>query len=48
MLGKLVDNRILETSEVEGLEIGSNYTTGVYNVIVNQGDNVKSLRVIKR
>ncbi len=48
MLGKLVDNKILETSEVEGLEIGSNYTTGVYNVIVTQGDNVKSLRVIKR
>ena len=48
MLGKLVDNRILETTEVEGFEVGANYPSGVYNVIVSQGDTVKTLRVIKR
>jgi hypothetical protein len=48
MLGKLVESRILETTEVEGLEVGANYTSGVYNVIVSQGDTVKTLRVIKR
>ncbi|MFZ4105619.1 T9SS type A sorting domain-containing protein, partial [Flavobacterium sp.] len=48
MLGKLVDNRILQTTEVEGFEVGANYPSGVYNVIVSQGDTVKTLRVIKR
>ena len=48
MLGKLVENRILEVSEIEGLEVGANYPSGVYNVIVSQGDVVKTLRVIKR
>ncbi len=48
MLGKLIDNQILETTEVEGFEVGANYPSGVYNVIVSQGDIVKTLRVIKR
>ena len=48
MLGKFIDNRILQTTEIEGFEIGANYPTGVYNVIVSQGENVKILRVIKR
>ncbi len=48
MLGKLVENRILETTEVEGFEVGSNYSSGVYNLIISQGDTVKTLRVIKR
>jgi hypothetical protein len=48
MLGNLVENRILEVSEIEGLEVGANYPSGVYNVIVSQGDVVKTLRVIKR
>ena len=48
MLGNLVENRVLETTEVEGLEVGANYASGVYNVIVSQGDVVKTLRVIKR
>ena len=48
MLGKLVENRILETTEVEGFEVGSNYSSGVYNLIISQGDTVKTLRLIKR
>ena len=48
MLGKLVDNQILDATQVEAIEIGSDYPSGVYNVIVSQGDNLKTLRVIKR
>jgi hypothetical protein len=48
MLGKLIDNQILQTTEVEGFEVGANFPSGVYNVIVSQGDTVKTLRVIKR
>jgi hypothetical protein len=48
MLGKLIENKNVEVSEMENLVIGANYNSGVYNVIVSQGDNTKTLRVIKR
>jgi hypothetical protein len=48
MLGKLVENKELNVSDIETLEVGTNYPSGVYNVVVSQGENVQSLRVIKR
>ena len=46
MLGKLVEDRKAEASDI--IELGDNYPSGVYNVIVSQGENTKTLRVIKR
>jgi hypothetical protein len=48
MLGKLVENRNVESSEINNQEVGTNYPSGVYNVIVSQGENTQTLRVIKR
>ena len=48
MTGKLIDRRELSPSEVSGLQIGNRYASGVYNVVVTQGSDVKTLRVIKR
>ena len=48
MLGKQVDNRNVEVTELENLQVGANYPSGVYNVIVSQGENTQTLRVIKR
>ena len=48
MIGKLVESRTIVSSEIETLEAGTNYPSGVYNVIVSQGSNTKTLRVIKR
>ena len=49
MVGRLVESGKLSTlSEVAAQEIGNNYSSGVYNVIVTQGANAKTLRVIKR
>jgi GEVED domain/Secretion system C-terminal sorting domain len=48
MLGKQIEVRNVTVSSITDLEIGTNYPAGVYNVIVSQGDNVKTLRVIKR
>jgi len=48
MLGKQIDNQNVEVSDIENLQIGAKYQSGVYNVIVTQGDNTKTLRVIKR
>ena len=48
MTGKLIEQREVNADEVSGLQIGDRFPTGVYNVIVTQGAEVKTLRVIKR
>lgn len=48
MLGREVEAREASVANVTNLEIGSQYPSGVYNIIVTQGNNVKTLRVIKR
>jgi pectate lyase len=45
MTGRLIEQRQAASNSVE---IGNNYPTGVYNVIVKQEENMKTLRVIKR
>jgi len=44
MLGRSIEQRQMNSDD----QIGSNYAKGIYNVIVNQGANVKTLRVIKQ
>jgi hypothetical protein len=48
MTGKLIEQREVNADEVSGLQIGDRFSSGVYNVIVSQGSEVKTLRVIKR
>jgi len=48
MTGKMIERRELSPSEVSGFQIGNRYASGVYNVVVTQGSDVKTLRVIKR
>ena len=48
MLGREVESREASVSTITSLEIGSQYPSGVYNIVVIQGDQVKTLRVIKR
>jgi hypothetical protein len=48
MIGKLIEIRQADATELAALEVGRNYPSGVYNIIVSQGENVKTLRVIKR
>ncbi|HLA54583.1 MAG TPA: T9SS type A sorting domain-containing protein, partial [Flavobacterium sp.] len=48
MTGRLLEVLDTDVSEVNTLQIGDRYPSGVYNVIVSQGDEVKTLRVIKR
>jgi Putative metal-binding motif/Secretion system C-terminal sorting domain len=48
MLGKLIQSSRSNTSEISQLTFGANFPSGVYTVIVSQGDNLKTLRVIKR
>ncbi|WP_264510260.1 T9SS type A sorting domain-containing protein [Flavobacterium sp. N1719] len=48
MLGKMVESKTVSSDSVESTEVGANFPGGVYNVIVTQGENIKTLRVIKR
>lgn len=48
MLGKLVETKVTDSSEVSELELGANYSSGIYNVIVSDGEDFKVLRMVKR
>jgi hypothetical protein len=48
MTGKLLERKEVVPSELSELQVGTNFASGVYNVIVSQGENIKSLRVIKK
>lgn len=48
MLGKLIEAEEVEFNDLETKEFGRNYPAGVYNIVVSQGEDVKTLRVIKR
>ncbi len=45
MVGRLIENRQATATSVQ---VGRNYATGIYNVIVSQGTQVKTLKVIKK
>ena len=48
MIGKLIEAREVAFIDIKNVSIGENYPSGVYNLIVNQGENFKTLRMIKR
>ena len=45
MAGRLIESRQAKSNSVE---VGRNYASGIYNVKVNKGAQVKTLRVIKK
>jgi hypothetical protein len=48
MTGRLIESQEGGIDNVKSLEIGRGLPSGIYNVILSQGDDVKSLRVIRR
>ena len=48
MLGRMVDSKNTTAGDLETATIGSDYPSGVYNVIVTQGEQTKVVRVVKR
>ncbi|MFY8182527.1 MAG: carbohydrate binding domain-containing protein [Flavobacterium sp.] len=48
MIGKLVEDKMINASDIQNFELGNQYPSGVYNVIVSQESNTKTLRVIRR
>ena len=48
MTGRLIERREVRPSDMVEQQIGDRQPSGVYNVVVTQGEEVKTLRVIKR
>jgi len=48
MIGRQLEVKKATVSELSTQEIGSNYPSGIYNITISQGENVKSLRMIKK
>lgn len=48
MLGKLIEGKTIQAVDYISENFGANYPAGVYQVIVTQGEQIKTLRVIKR
>jgi hypothetical protein len=48
MLGRLVEQQQANVTELETTTIGERYPSGVYNVIVTQADETRTVRVVKR
>jgi hypothetical protein len=45
MQGRLVENR---KSNTNSMQVASKLAAGTYNIIINQGEKVKRLKVIKK
>ena len=48
MTGRLIERREVRAADMVEQQIGDHYPSGVYNIDVTQGEEVKTLRVIKR
>lgn len=48
MLGKIVEQRQTVASELSKEELGTSYQTGLYNVMVLQGNHQQTIRVVKK
>lgn len=48
LAGRLVEQREVPASDMENTTIGDYYSSGVYNLIVSQEENVQTLRVVKK
>lgn len=48
MLGKQVEQFSVEANELENRSLGSNLTSGIYNVMIAQGDEQQVVRIVKK
>ncbi|MGL2964933.1 T9SS type A sorting domain-containing protein, partial [Flavobacterium sp. RSB2_4_14] len=48
MVGRLIEQQEVSAKTLESLPLGERYPSGVYNIVVTQGEDVKTLRVVKR
>jgi hypothetical protein len=47
MTGRQIESKVVKANNIENITLGQNYSTGIYNVIVSQGVNSKTVRLVK-
>jgi hypothetical protein len=47
MMGRQIENKVFEATEIENISLGQNYSNGIYNVVVSQGMNTRKVRLVK-
>jgi autotransporter-associated beta strand protein len=45
--GRIIESHVISPKDITELKIGNEYPSGIYNIMVNQGSEVKNLKVIK-
>ena len=48
MTGRLLETREIKAEELSNQSIGDRYPSGIYNVVVNQGEQTQTIRVVKQ
>ena len=48
MTGRLLEVKTYKSIEINDINLGDNYPTGIYNIVVTQGAETKILRAVKR
>ena len=48
MVGRLLEQQEVSAKTLESYPLGDRYPSGVYNVVVSQGEEVRTVRVVKR
>jgi hypothetical protein len=48
MMGRQIESSVINAEDVENISLGQNYAAGVYNVIVAQGTNTKTIRLVRK
>ena len=48
MLGRLIEQQEGSVSAIGNMNLGNDYTSGIYNVILSQDNILETFRVIKR
>jgi len=47
MTGRQIENKVVKANDIENISLGQNYSNGIYNVVVSQGMNTKTVRLVK-
>lgn len=48
MMGTIIENKTIKYSEIELIEFGDNFKSGIYNVVINQITNSRMFKIIKK
>ncbi len=48
MIGRQLENKSVAPADINSLSFGDSFPSGVYNVVLSQGENTQTLRVVKR